>query len=60
MITILGTVGGLLLAIGLCMCLLPEWNAFTPGVILAAIILPVEGEPENFLYMVLPVRLKAE
>lgn len=37
MITILGTVGGLLLAIGLCMCLLPEWNAFTPGVILAAI-----------------------
>ena len=24
------------------------------------VILPVEGEPENFLYMVLPVRLKAE
>ena len=24
------------------------------------VILPVEGEPENFLYMVLPVRLKAD
>ena len=37
MMTILGTVGGLLLAIGMCMCLLPEWDAFIPGVILAAI-----------------------
>ncbi len=37
MISVLGTVGGLLLAIGMCMCLLPEWNAFTPGVILGAI-----------------------
>lgn len=36
-IVVLGTVGGLLLAIGMCMCLLPEWNAFTPGVVLAAI-----------------------
>lgn len=32
-----GTVGGLLLAIGMCMCLLPEWNAFVPGVVLAVI-----------------------
>lgn len=31
MISVLGTVGGLLLAIGMCMCLLPEWNAFTPA-----------------------------
>ena len=36
-ISIFGTVGGLLLAIGMCMCLLPEWNAFAPGVVLAAI-----------------------
>ena len=36
-LTVVGTAGGLLLAIGMCMCLLPEWNAFTPGVILAAI-----------------------
>ena len=36
-ISVMGTVGGLLLAIGMCMCLLPEWNAFTPGVILAVL-----------------------
>lgn len=29
---ILSTVGGILFAIGMCMCLLPEWNAFHPGV----------------------------
>ena len=32
---ILGTLGGLLFALGLCMCLLPAWNAFTPGVVMA-------------------------
>lgn len=32
-----GVVGGLLFSVGLCMCLLPEWNAFTQGVIAAAI-----------------------
>jgi len=31
---ILGTIGGILLAIGMCMCLLPEWNAFKPGVVM--------------------------
>jgi len=30
---ILGTIGGLVFAIGMCMCLLPEWNLFTPGVV---------------------------
>lgn len=30
-------VAGLFFSIGLCMCLLPEWNAFTAGVILTAI-----------------------
>ena len=34
---ILGTVGGLIFAIGMCMCLLPEWNLFTPGVIVTII-----------------------
>jgi len=34
---ILGTIGGLLGAIGMCMCLLPEWNAFTPGVVMGCI-----------------------
>jgi len=31
---IMGTIGGILSAIGMCMCLLPEWNAFTPGVVM--------------------------
>ncbi|MBQ9072401.1 MAG: hypothetical protein IJY25_04520 [Bacilli bacterium] len=34
---ILGTIGGLVFAIGMCMCLLPEWNLFTPGVVVAII-----------------------
>lgn len=29
---VLGTVGGLLFALGMCMCLLPEWNMFEIGV----------------------------
>lgn len=36
-ISVMGTVGGVLLAIGMCMFLLPEWNAFVPGVVLALI-----------------------
>ncbi len=31
---IMGTIGGILFALGMCMCLLPEWNAFRPGVIM--------------------------
>jgi len=31
---ILGTIGGILSAIGMCMCLLPEWDAFKPGVVM--------------------------
>jgi len=34
---ILGTIGGLVFAIGMCMCLLPEWNMFTVGVIVAIV-----------------------
>lgn len=30
-------VGGLLFVLGMCMCLLPEWNAFTPGVVVTAL-----------------------
>lgn len=29
---VLTVVGSLLFALGMCMCLLPEWNAFKPGV----------------------------
>ena len=34
---IFGTISGLLFALGMCMCLLPEWNAFQPGVVCTAI-----------------------
>ena len=34
---ILGTIGGLIFALGMCMCLIPEWNLFTPGVITSII-----------------------
>lgn len=31
---ILGTIGGILFALGMCMALIPEWNAFRPGVLM--------------------------
>ena len=34
---IIGTIGGLLFALGMCMCLLPEWNAFQIGVVCTAV-----------------------
>lgn len=34
---ILSAIGGILFAVGMCMCLIPEWNAFTQGIIVAAI-----------------------
>lgn len=34
---VLGTVSGMLFAIGMCMALLPEWNAFKPGVVMGAV-----------------------
>lgn len=34
---IFGVIGGMLFALGMCMCLLPEWDAFTPGVVMAVI-----------------------
>ena len=33
---VLGTVGGILFALGMCMTLLPEWNAFQEGIIFGA------------------------
>lgn len=29
---VMGTVGGLLFALGMCMCMIAEWNAFRPGI----------------------------
>ena len=34
---VLGTVGGLVFAIGMCMCLISEWDLFTAGVVTAII-----------------------
>ncbi len=34
---ILGTVSGVLFALGMCMALLPEWDAFTEGIIFGTI-----------------------
>lgn len=38
---VMSTVGGILLAIGMCMCLLREWNAFRPGIVLGSVGLVV-------------------
>lgn len=50
---IMGTVGGILFAIGMCMCLLPEWNAFNQGVAIAVVGAVV-------LLLMLFVRVKME
>lgn len=34
---ILGTIGGLVFAIGMCMCLIPEWDLFNVGVVIATL-----------------------
>ena len=36
---VMGTVGGILFALGMCMCMcmLPQWNAFTQGVVVSAV-----------------------
>ncbi len=33
----LGTVSGVLFALGMCMALIPEWNAFKPGIIFSCV-----------------------
>ncbi|MGN1116155.1 MAG: hypothetical protein ACI4TH_06290 [Candidatus Ornithomonoglobus sp.] len=38
---IMGTIGGILFAIGMCMCLIAEWEAFSQGVVVAVIGLVV-------------------
>jgi hypothetical protein len=34
---IMGTIGSILFAVGMCMCLLPEWGMFTPGVVMGSV-----------------------
>lgn len=35
--TMLGTVSGMLFALGMCMALIPEWGAFKPGIVFGII-----------------------
>lgn len=50
---ILGTIGGILFALGMCMAMLPEWGAFTQGIVIGCIGLVV-------LLIMLAVRRKME
>lgn len=50
---ILSTVGGILFALGMCMTMLPEWNAFTQGIVVGCVGLAV-------LVVMLLVRRKME
>ncbi len=34
---VMGTVSGMMFALGMCMALLPEWNAFLPGIIFGGV-----------------------
>lgn len=34
---VMGTVSGMLFALGICMALIPEWNAFTQGIIFGCV-----------------------
>ncbi|MCD8191290.1 MAG: hypothetical protein LUD55_00605 [Oscillospiraceae bacterium] len=34
---VMGAVGGVLFALGMCMALLPEWNAFTQGIVIGTV-----------------------
>lgn len=34
---VLGTVSGVLFALGMCMALIPEWNAFKPGIVFGCV-----------------------
>ena len=38
---IIGVIGGILFALGMCMAMLPEWNAFTQGIVVGCIGLVV-------------------
>ena len=34
---ILGTIGGVVFALGMCMCLIPEWNLFNAGIVMSVL-----------------------
>ncbi len=44
---LMGTAGGMLFALGMCMALIPEWNAFVPGIVFgcAGLLIGVAAVP---------------
>ena len=50
---ILGTIGGVLFALGMCMAMLPEWGVFTQGIVIGCVGLVI-------LAIMLIVRRKME
>lgn len=36
-VTMLGTISSVLFALGMCMALIPQWNAFKPGIVLGVV-----------------------
>ena len=50
---ILGAIGGILFALGMCMAMIPEWGAFTQGIVVGCVGLVI-------LLVMLAVRRKME
>ena len=60
---ILGTVGGILFVLGMCMALIPEWNAFRPGIVMGvtgAAVLPVMALAWRKMENKAPVKLSGK
>lgn len=60
---VLSVVGGLFFALGMCMALLPEWNAFAPGVVfgtIGAVILLIMWLIRRKMSGKAPIRLSAK
>lgn len=60
---ILGTIGGLLFSLGMCMCLLPEWGVFSQGIafgIAGAIVLLITYVAYRKMSGKQPIKLDAK
>lgn len=60
---ILGTIGGILFALGMCMALVGEWNAFRPGIVMGVmgiVILLITAAVWRKMEHKAPVRLSGK